>query len=192
MKVEVSCNFGSGDDHTSVISTDGVSHDVWFDTLQSSVNISNMGAWVFYEIDRVFHIYRDNYLFPWWTLCSHVQLWLQFVFSADDFLFWRFGNTFLILSVSLVGLEFENDAWAYNFFPLLSVFFLKNLEILTTSLGDFARMGGEITETEASLTISLSFLGILFLFIWGLNWAFTFCLKKKVLLLAIRWFQWDL
>jgi len=55
------------------------------------------------------------------------------------------------------------------FFPLLSVFLLKNLEILTTSLGDFARIGGEMTETEASLTISLPCLGVIFIFIWGLN-----------------------
>jgi len=55
------------------------------------------------------------------------------------------------------------------FFPLLSVFLLKNLKILTTSLGDFARIGGEMTKKEASLIISLPFLGVLFLFIWGLN-----------------------
>jgi len=55
------------------------------------------------------------------------------------------------------------------FFPLLSIFFLKNLEISTTFLGNFAGIEGRMTETEASLSVSLPFLGVLSLFIWGLN-----------------------
>ena len=108
------------------------------------------------------------------------------------FWFLRLGNTSLILSVFLVVLEFKDNAWAYNFLPLLSKFFLKNFEILTTFFRDFAGMGGEIMETEAGFSVSLSFFGVVSLFIWELSYAFTFCLKEKLFLSVIRWFQWDL
>ena len=114
---------------------------------------------------------------------SLITFWIFLIF-----LFWRLENTSLILRVSLAGLELEDNTWVYDFF-LLFVFFLKNLEISTTSLGDFAGIEGEMMETDTSLSASLPFLGILFLFIWRLNWAFTLCLKEKLFLSAIRWFQ---
>ena len=101
----------------------------------------------------------------------------------------RLGNAFLILSIFLVILEFEdedNDAWAYDFLPLLFGFFLKNFKISITFFGDFARIGEEITETEASFSAFLLFFEVTSLFIWRLNCAFTFCLKEKLFLLTIR------
>ena len=82
------------------------------------------------------------------------------------FLFWRLGNAFLIFRVSLAVLELVDDAWAYD---LLSGFFLKNLEISTTSFGNFAGIRGGRAEMNASLFVSLPFLGVMSLFICGLN-----------------------
>ena len=78
------------------------------------------------------------------------------------------------------------------FSPLLSRFFLKNLEISTTSFGNFAGIRGERAEMDASLFVFLPFLGVMSLFICGLNWALTLHLKEKLFLSAMRWSQWDL
>jgi len=74
-----------------------------------------------------------------------------------------------VLKVSLAVLEEKDEAWAYNFFLLFSVFFLKNLEISLTSLGDLAGIGGEIREIEAGLIKFLSFFKVLSPLIWRLN-----------------------
>ena len=68
-----------------------------------------------------------------------------------------------MLEVFLAVLEEKDEAWAYNFFLLFSVIFLKNLEISLTSLGDLARIGGEI---EAGLIKFLPFFEVLFPLIW--------------------------
>jgi len=39
-------------------------------------------------------------------------------------------------------LGFVDDVWAYDFFSLISGFFLKNFEILTAFLRDFAGIEG--------------------------------------------------
>jgi len=75
------------------------------------------------------------------------------------------GNASLILKVSLVVLEEKDEACVYNFFPLFSVFFSKNLEISLTSLGDLARIRGGRWKIEASLIEFLPFFELLFLFI---------------------------
>ena len=85
------------------------------------------------------------------------------------FLFWRLGNTSLILRVSLAVLVLVDDTWVYNFFSLLSKVFLKYFKISTTFLGNFARIREGRTETYASLLVSLPFLGVISLFICGLN-----------------------
>jgi len=64
---------------------------------------------------------------------------------------------------------------------------LKYFKISTTFLGDFARIREGKTETNASLLVSLSFLEVIFLFICGLNWAFTLQLKEKLFLSVMRW-----
>ena len=92
------------------------------------------------------------------------SIFLFWIFSI--FLFWRLGNAFLIFRVSLAVLELVDDAWAYD---LLSGFFLKNLEISTTSFGNFAGIRGGRAEMNASLFVSLPFLGVMSLFICGLN-----------------------
>jgi len=51
----------------------------------------------------------------------------------------------------------------HTILPLLFIFFLKNLEILITFLGDFARIGGGILETDTGLSASLPFFNKLFL-----------------------------
>ena len=95
----------------------------------------------------------------------------------------------MILSISLAILEFEDkddNAWTYDFLPLLSEIFLKNFEISITSFGDFAEIRGGITETEASFSAFLPFFRVMSLLIWELNCAFTFCLKEKLFLSVIR------
>jgi len=67
-----------------------------------------------------------------------------------------------VLEVSLVVLEEKDKAWIYNFFPLFSVFFLKNLEISLTFLGDLARIREGRWEIKASL---IEFFKMLFPFI---------------------------
>jgi len=49
------------------------------------------------------------------------------------------------------------------------VFFLKYFKISTTSLENFAGIGGGRTETDAGLLVFLPFLGVISLFICGLN-----------------------
>jgi len=66
---------------------------------------------------------------------------------------------------------------------------LKYFKISTTSLRDFAGIRGGRTETDAGLSVSLPFLGVISLFIYGLNWAFTLHLKEKLFLSAMRWSQ---
>ena len=68
------------------------------------------------------------------------------------FLFWRLGKFSLIFRVFLIvlellDLELLEDIWAYDFLLTLEEgIFLKNLEILFTSLDDLAGMEGERTE----------------------------------------------
>ena len=48
------------------------------------------------------------------------------------------------------------EACTYDFFVVGFLIFLKNLEISLTSLGDLARIRGEMDETKVGLSISLS------------------------------------
>ena len=66
-------------------------------------------------------------------------------------------------------LGFVIDTWAYNFFSLVSGFFLKNFEILTIFLGDFAEIEEDRTKTTVGLSFSLFFYEVASLMIWGLN-----------------------
>ena len=73
------------------------------------------------------------------------------------------------------------------FNSFLSLFFLKNFEILLTSLGNLARIGRDSLEIEVGLSIFLFLLFLLLvpLLIFGVNWAFTFHLKEWLLLSVI-------
>jgi len=71
----------------------------------------------------------------------------------------------------------EEEASAYDFFCSCLLFFLKYLEIVFTSLGDFARIGGGRNNTNIGFNVSLPLL-----FDWGQitcgpNFDFTLFLK---------------
>ena len=82
-------------------------------------------------------------------------------------------------------LENGAEAWAYDFFPLFSLDFLKYLEMVLISLGDFTGIRGERLEIEAGLAATLPFLEVLAPFNSRLNCIFTLCLKEKLLLFMI-------
>lgn len=82
-------------------------------------------------------------------------------------------------------LEDGEEAWAYNFFPKFLLGFLKYLKMVLTSLGGFARIGGEKLKIKAGLAITLSFLKILAPIDGGLNCILIFHLKEKLSLSTI-------
>ena len=117
------------------------------------------------------------------SLGGYVEIWFWFALTTDDFLnvfeflFWRFGDAFLILKVSLAMLMFWDKTWAYYFFSCIEEF-LKNFEISTTSFRDLAGINGGKMETVAALSVFLPLLETTFLERKELNWVLTLHLNK--------------
>jgi len=99
-------DFVRGNDETSVINMNEIDNYVRFNTLESTIEISNVIAWWGHEFPWIVTAHGNNNLFVRWALGHYIDFGLQFIAIIENW-FVEFFDL-LVGELREIFLNFEN------------------------------------------------------------------------------------